>query len=140
MDVQSPAFDVPHGTVSLKCDESEAFYALAARVTPSVIEVCRCPKNVQHPADVIWVGNKLKLKRWDTNVVPCKCPEFLFGWDVLTSQCMWAGYMAWCRLRQEYEEILEEGELDLEGSKLAFTQHQKRRDACLELGVECLQG
>ncbi|KAL0566538.1 hypothetical protein V5O48_015472 [Marasmius crinis-equi] len=123
----------------LQSDESEVFYALAARVTPKVIDACRCPDQVQHPGDVIWVGNILKLRRWGSVTPPCGCPEFLFAWDALTSKCMWAGYMQWCRLQEEYDRTQEEAELDMEGSQLASKQHRKIRDACLELDVDCLQ-
>ncbi|KAL0567415.1 hypothetical protein V5O48_014576 [Marasmius crinis-equi] len=139
LDIQSPASDVPHGTITFNSDESETFYALAARVTPRVLDACRCPDKVEHRADIIWVGNILKLRRWGSTRVPCGCPEFLFMWDVSTSKCMWGGYMVWCRLRDEYDEAVDEAELDIDGGDLAATQHRKRRDMCLELDVDCFQ-
>ncbi|KAL0562478.1 hypothetical protein V5O48_019609, partial [Marasmius crinis-equi] len=65
LDLQHPAHDVPHGTLVLRAVESEVFFALGVRVSPLVMEVCRCPKNIVHPSDIIYVGHNLKLKRWD---------------------------------------------------------------------------
>ncbi|KAL0567871.1 hypothetical protein V5O48_014125 [Marasmius crinis-equi] len=139
MDVEDPAWDVPRGSISLQSQDSEAFFALAARVSPMVIEASQCDQNIEHPADILWVGNNLKLKRWDTIQHPCKCPEIMYGWESGTSKCLWKGYMAWCRLRQEYQDSLEEAELDLNGNGMAEKQHRARRDACLELDVDCMQ-
>ncbi|KAL0570877.1 hypothetical protein V5O48_011072 [Marasmius crinis-equi] len=124
LDIHCPAADVPHGTIAFTSDESEAFYALAARVTPKVVDTCRFPQKTEHRGDIIWVGNILKLRRWGSTMVPCGCSEYLFAWDASTSKCMWRGYMVWGRLRDEYEEAMDEAELDMEGGTLATTQHR----------------
>ncbi|KAL0577482.1 hypothetical protein V5O48_004506 [Marasmius crinis-equi] len=127
LDLQHPAYDVPHGSVDLQCVESELFLALGCRVTPRVIEACQCPKKLSHPADIIYVGNRLKLKRWDEKVTKCGCPIFLFVWDDSISRCMWDGYMCWAEMVEEYEEFINDtGTFISEGDSSA-AQHQKKR-------------
>ncbi|KAL0578039.1 hypothetical protein V5O48_003944 [Marasmius crinis-equi] len=127
LDLQDPANDVPHGDLELQCKESEVFFALAARLTPKVLDACRCLKRLKHPADIIYVGNRLKLKRWDEKVTKCGCAVFLFQWEDSTAQCMWDAYMCWADMLREYDDFIEETETAASEGDSASEQHQKKR-------------
>ncbi|KAL0563631.1 hypothetical protein V5O48_018433 [Marasmius crinis-equi] len=127
LDLQAPAGDVPHGDVQLQCVESEAFFALAARVSPKVIEACRCPKKVKHPADIIYVGHRLKLRRWDEKETKCGCPIFIYQWEDSISRCMWDAYMCWSDMVEEFNAFIDESVTALSDGEGASQQHQKKR-------------
>ncbi|KAL0564624.1 hypothetical protein V5O48_017416 [Marasmius crinis-equi] len=127
LDLQDPAFDVPHGNIDLQCIEYEVFFALAARVTPKVLDACRCPKRFSHPADIIHVAHRLKLKRWDEKVTKCGCAVFLYQWEDSISRCMWDAYMCWADMLSEYEAFIKDSETAASEGDCASEQHQKKR-------------
>ncbi|KAL0067927.1 hypothetical protein AAF712_005096 [Marasmius tenuissimus] len=140
LDLQSPAADVPHESLHFVDESSEALYALTARVTPAVITACQCRHDLVHEVTIIWVGKRLKMRRWDFEKTNCQCTLFLFGWEPAVSRCIWNGYLLWWDLLEEHEEDMDEQEEAMLEGEEAIAYHEAKWRLCEgERGSEILE-
>ncbi|KAL0566641.1 hypothetical protein V5O48_015362 [Marasmius crinis-equi] len=109
--IHQPAEDLPLGSIKLNDITAEAIFALGVRARPMVLKSCRCKSNEQHIVDVVWVGNRFKVKCLEKSPilpVKCDCPVWMFSWEPSESHCMSMGFHLWHREERDFRQTDEE--------------------------------